>query len=150
MATLRSVKNSRLCFGCGKENDAGLQLDFRRLEDGRLETRFTPRGIHGGWQGVFHGGLMATLLDEAMVAYLYLNGINAATASLEVRYREPAPLGEELLVHAWETERARRRVSMAAQAQRSGRIVAKAAAKCLIVPEAEEAAGLNPNEGVSP
>lgn len=138
MTALRSLQNSPLCFGCGKQNDAGLRLDFAQGEDGRLETRFTPREIHGGWEGVFHGGLMATLLDEAMLAYLYMNGIHAATASLEVRYRQPARIGEELQVRAWETDRARRRISMAAEALREGRVVASATAKCLVVPEAAD------------
>jgi len=135
---LRSVKNSRLCFGCGRENEAGLRLDFEILEDGRLRTRFVPRDIHGGWEGVFHGGLMATLLDEAMLAYLYLHGVDAATAELSVRYREPAPLGGELVVHAWEEERRRKLVRMAAEAAREGRVIARATARCLIVPPSGE------------
>lgn len=138
MTALRSVKNSRRCFGCGKDNEAGLRLDFEMLPDGRLETRFTPREIHGGWEGVFHGGLMATLLDEAMLAHLHLNGTDAATASLEVRYREPSALGDELLVHAWEEGRRGRLVNMAATASREGRIVARASARCLRVADDEQ------------
>jgi acyl-coenzyme A thioesterase PaaI-like protein len=137
LSGLRSVKNSRLCFGCGKENEAGLRLDFEMCADGRLETRFTPRSIHGGWEGVFHGGLMATLLDEAMLAYLYQKGIDAATAALEIRYREPVGIGEEVLVHAWEEGRRGRLVSMRAEASRDGKLVAKASARCLRIVEKE-------------
>lgn len=129
--TLSRVKNSALCFGCGRENEAGLRLDFRLLENGKLETRFTPREIHGGWEGVFHGGLMATLLDEAMLAHLHLTGVDAATASLEVRYLEAAPLGEEILVHAWRTAERGRLHEMAATARRGVRVLARARAKCL-------------------
>lgn len=133
LASLTSVKNSRTCFGCGKENAAGLQLDFELREDGRLETRFTPRDIHGGWEGLFHGGLMATLLDEAMMAYLYLNGVDAATASLDVRFRKPVALGEELVVHAWSTESRRNLFRTTAEARRNGELVASATARCLAV-----------------
>ncbi len=136
------MKNSRLCFGCGKENEAGLRLDFELLEDGRLETRFTPRDIHGGWERVFHGGLMVTLLDEAMLAHLYMNGVDAATAALEVRFREAAPLGDELLVHAWREKRRGRLHRMVAEARRDGRLIARATARCL------EVAG--PPEGAEP
>jgi acyl-coenzyme A thioesterase PaaI-like protein len=129
--SLTRVKNSALCFGCGRENDAGLQLEFRILEDGRLETSFRPRAVHGGWEGVFHGGLMATLLDEAMLAHLHLHGVDAATASLEVRYASAVRLGELLVVHAWETSRRGRLHAMAAHARRDGEIVARASAKCL-------------------
>ncbi len=111
-----------------------MRLDFRILDDGRLETRFTPRDIHGGWKGVFHGGLMATLLDEAMLAYLHLVGTDAATAELEVRYRQAVRIGEELLVHAQEEGRRGRLVEMSAEARRDGRVVASAKARCIEVP----------------
>ena len=101
------------------------------LEDGRLETRFRPRAIHGGWEGVFHGGLMATLLDEAMLAHLYLRNVHAATASLEVRYAAEVRLGEEILVHAWESSQKGRLHTMEAVARREETIVARASAKCL-------------------
>ena len=133
--TLRSVKNSTLCFGCGKENESGLRLDFEIRDDGKLETRFTPRSNHGGWEGVFHGGLMATLLDEAMMAYLYFTGTNAATASLSVRFRAPVGIGEELVVTAWEKGRRGRVVEMTAEARREGAVVARGSSRCLVVEE---------------
>jgi uncharacterized protein (TIGR00369 family) len=134
METLSYVKNSRTCFGCGRDNAAGLRLEFETLPDGRLRTRFCPRDIHGGWEGVFHGGLMATLLDEAMMAYLYRHGTDAATAELTVRYREPVRLGQELTVHAWQTGRRGRLLEMEAEALRGGRRVAHARARCLALP----------------
>jgi acyl-coenzyme A thioesterase PaaI-like protein len=126
------LRNSELCFGCGPQNEAGLQLEFQMLPDGRLETRFRPRAIHGGWKGIFHGGLMATLLDEAMLAHLYLRNVHAATAALEVRFAEEVRLGDELVVHAWESSHRGRLHTMEATAQRDGKIVARAQAKCLI------------------
>jgi acyl-coenzyme A thioesterase PaaI-like protein len=125
VATLGSVKNSTHCFGCGKENEGGLQLDFEIRDDGKLETRFTPRPEHGGWEGVFHGGLMATLLDEAMMAYLYLTGTNAATASLEVRFRDQ--------------ERRKGRIAlMTAEARRNNEVVASGKSRCLVIERDEK------------
>ena len=141
MSVLDSVKNSRTCFGCGKENAGGLRLEFEILENGKLETRFTPRVNHGGWEGVFHGGLMATLLDEAMMAYLYLNGVNAATASLEVRFRAPVRIGEELTVHAWEEGHKGRLRRVTAEARRDGKVVATGRASCLTIEESETGKG---------
>jgi uncharacterized protein (TIGR00369 family) len=131
---LSYVKNSRTCFGCGPDNAAGLRLEFEILPDGRLRTRFRPRDIHGGWEGVFHGGLMATLLDEAMMAYLYRHGMDAATAELTVRYRRPVRIGDELTVHAWQTARKGRLLEMEAEALRGGERVAEARARCLALP----------------
>lgn len=127
-----ALTNSPHCFGCGKANEAGLQLDFELRDDGRLETRFAPRRIHGSWDGIFHGGLMATLLDEAMLAYLYLNGKNATTGSLEVRFRKPVALGEELRVLAWSSGARGRMVEMRATAERNGELVAEGKARCLL------------------
>ena len=101
------------------------------LDDGRLETRFRPRAIHGGWEGIFHGGLMATLLDEAMLAHLYLRDVHATTAALEVRFAEEVHLGDELVVHAWESSHRGRLHTMEATARRGENIVARASAKCL-------------------
>ncbi len=129
--TLNGVKSSDHCFGCGKRNAAGLQLEFRMSPNERLETRFRPRDIHVGWEGVFHGGLMATLLDEAMLACLHLLGVDAATASLEVRFHEPVRVGEEVVVHALRTSRRGRLHEMTATARLEGRVAARASAKCL-------------------
>ena len=76
---------------------------------------------------------MATLLDEAMLAHLHLSGVDAATASLEVRYAQAVRLGETLVVHAWETGRRGRLHEMAAEARRDDEVVARATAKCLTV-----------------
>jgi acyl-coenzyme A thioesterase PaaI-like protein len=135
VSELRSVRNSPLCFGCGPATEAGLQLTFATRPDGSLESCFTPREIHGGWEGVFHGGLMATLLDEAMLAYLYRQGIRAATAELTVRDRKPVRIGQELVVVARETGRRGRLIEMEARAERAGQVVAAATARCLSVPD---------------
>ena len=138
MAALRSVKNSRNCFGCGPENDGGLKLEFEKRPDGRLRTRFVPRENHGGWEGVFHGGLMATLLDEMMMAYLYSHGVHAATAELNVRFRKPVQLGDELVVEAWEDARRGPMIRMVSEARRDGELVARGTASCLRIPEEPE------------
>lgn len=121
-----------MCFGCGPDNAVGLQLEFTNRPDGRLETSFVPRAHHTGWEGILHGGLMATLLDEAIMAYLYRNGVNAATAELNVRYLAPVKLGEEIVVQAWEETRRGRLFRMAAEARTSGAVVARASASCLV------------------
>jgi acyl-coenzyme A thioesterase PaaI-like protein len=135
VATLRSVKNSTTCFGCGKENEGGLQLEFELRPDGKLETHFTPRATHGGWEGVFHGGLMATLIDEAMMAHIYMNGTNAATAALDVRFRQPVAIGDDLVVTAWEEGRRGRMVQMVAEVRRDGTVVARGTSRCLVIQE---------------
>ena len=45
-----------------------------------------------------HGGLVATLLDEVMTWRLASRGINALTAEMTVRLKQPTPLDQELTV----------------------------------------------------
>lgn len=90
------------CFGCGAANPEGLRLRFD-VDEGRrsAEATFTPRPEHQGYTGVTHGGIIATLLDEAMLKLCWELGIPAVTARLEVELKRPAPVGEELRVRGW-------------------------------------------------
>ena len=87
------------CFGCGERNPEGLRIEFQA--DGRqVSGRFTARDVHQGYPGVAHGGIAAAVLDEAMGWAMYAAGAWAMTARMEVKYRRPLPLGEELSVTA--------------------------------------------------
>ena len=56
---------TRQCFVCGAENPAGLQLRFR-VEGDEIRFNFCPHQKHTGYQGVVHGGIIASALDETM------------------------------------------------------------------------------------
>ena len=90
------------CFGCGASNPEGLRLRFD-VDEGRrsAEATFKPRPEHQGYAGVTHGGIIATLLDEAMLKLCWELGIPAVTARLEVEIKKPVPVGEELRVRGW-------------------------------------------------
>ena len=83
------------CFGRGKENPIGLKLEFIEKEDSYITT-FTPSLAHQGYDGIMHGGLISTILDEVMARYIHKKGFNAVTARLDVRFRKPTPIGQEL------------------------------------------------------
>ena len=85
------------CFVCGPKNPIGLKLTFHEENDTYI-TKFTPGREHQGYDGIMHGGLVSTLLDEIMARYIYAKGLNAVTAKLEVRFRAPTPIGQELTV----------------------------------------------------
>ncbi len=93
------------CFGCGAANPEGLRLRFA-VDEGRrsAEATFTPRPEHQGYAGLTHGGIIAALLDEAMLKLCWELGIPAVTARLGVELRRPAPVGEELRVRGWIVE----------------------------------------------
>ncbi len=87
------------CFGCGDRNPEGLHIEFG-VDGRRVHGRFTARQSHQGYPGVAHGGIAAAVLDEAMGWAMYAAGAWAMTARLQVKYRRPLPLGEELAVTA--------------------------------------------------
>ena len=64
-----------------------------------LRTTFVASPIYQGYDGLVHGGIISTLLDEAMAKLVYELGYEAVTASLEIRFKQPARILEPLLVY---------------------------------------------------
>ncbi len=92
-------RQARYCFGCGSLNPHGLHLSFR-LEEGRATAEFTPQAEHQSFPGHMHGGLVTTMMDEAMGWATAGQGIWAVTATMRVRFREPVPLFQPVTVTA--------------------------------------------------
>ncbi len=87
-----------LCFGCGAENPSGLQLEFALSQDGKSYVcEFSLGGRFGGPPGHAHGGIIATILDEAMGKANKLKAKVALTRRLQVEYLRPVPLGQPLV-----------------------------------------------------
>lgn len=94
---MTAVRDDRRCFACGPDNPHGLQLTFA-YGDGTARTNLSSvQQRFSGWSSVLHGGIVATLLDEAMAHAAISRGIRAVTARLEVRFRRAVPLGEPLV-----------------------------------------------------
>ena len=118
------------CFVCGTNNPAGLRLAFEVDRDGRtLRTTCQPPDVYQSWEGIVHGGLVATLLDEAMGKLAYELGRPALTATLEVRFRRPARVGEAIAVEAAIDDPDRRLIAARARAlDPRGEVLAEATA----------------------
>ena len=124
---------SKLCFACGEKNRIGLKL---RIEGNSSEvsTKFLPKAEHEGWEGILHGGIIATLLDEVLAWICVKNGIDALTAKISIRYRSPARIGEEISAHAKLLEIRGRSIKGRAEVRSTdGRIIAEAEAVLLRV-----------------
>lgn len=93
------------CFGCGAENDHGLQLVFVPQEDGSVRGDTVLRNDFQGWKGVAHGGIVMMMLDEAMAHAAAARGHAAVTANIQVRFKKPTPLNVPIVLVAtveWE------------------------------------------------
>lgn len=97
------------CFGCGRANRAGLHIRCFTTEDG-VRAHVKLEDWHEGGPGVAHGGIVAAILDDVLGFLMYAVGQPMVTARLEVDYRKPLPLGDELDVTARVTERTERKV----------------------------------------
>jgi uncharacterized protein (TIGR00369 family) len=94
------------CFGCGPGNETGLQLKFRLNEKAeRFICRFKLPGRFEGPPSHAHGGVIATILDEAMGKVSKLRGIIAVTGEMKINYLKPVPLHKTLITEGWEIRR---------------------------------------------
>jgi acyl-coenzyme A thioesterase PaaI-like protein len=100
------LDSHRECFACGVCNTAGLCLHFEIGSDGVASAVWQPSTAFQSYPDRLHGGVIATLLDSAMVHALFAKGIAGVTAELTIRYLQAVDLVEPLHITASiETER---------------------------------------------
>lgn len=89
------------CFVCGKDNRNGLNLHFAINDEKDVVTEFTPAEQYMGFKNILHGGIISSVLDEAMGwAITARTGKLYVTMELNVRFKKPAPVGQKLIVKA--------------------------------------------------
>ena len=76
------------CFVCGKNNKIGLKLDYE-IENKKFKAVFIPKQELQGFKDIVHGGIVTTLLDEAMVNLAYKLELNAVTKTITVNLKKP-------------------------------------------------------------
>jgi uncharacterized protein (TIGR00369 family) len=115
------------CFGCGAGNPGGMRLKFT-FDEGkhRAYCRFRLPKRFQGPPGHVHGGIIATILDEAMSKVNKLRSVLAPTAKMTVQFLRPVPLGKPLMVEGWEQSvRGRKHVNLAEIRNAAGDILAR-------------------------
>jgi acyl-coenzyme A thioesterase PaaI-like protein len=85
------------CFACGPENPIGLHLEFEPDGEGVIAHANLAQQFQG-WRDIAHGGIVICLLDEAMAHAAAAAGHRGVTASMDVRFRNPVPLGSGVVV----------------------------------------------------
>jgi acyl-coenzyme A thioesterase PaaI-like protein len=76
-------------------------LRFRQQDDGSVAASFPCDGRYQGYPDRLHGGVIALLLDAAMIHCLFARGHHAYTARLSVQFRHPIAVGEPAMVRGW-------------------------------------------------
>ena len=95
---MKKALGNKNCFICGQESEIGLRVKFEMNQKGAWAVH-TPRPEFEGFGGVVHGGILCSLLDEVM--WKTINGRTGAvtmTAKLDVRFKKPADIGEQLII----------------------------------------------------
>lgn len=126
-----SAEGNHMCFGCSPHNPIGFKLNFE-LVDNVCRTTFIAEGNYQGWSGYMHGGLIATLLDETMANWLWLNNIRTMTAEMTTRFSLAVPVNVPLVVESEKISgRGRLFIMEGRLILPDGRVAARATAKFL-------------------
>src|SRR5207237_1793136 len=90
-----------------------------------------------GYDGTLHGGVVPALLDETMGWAIFHQGIWGVTAKLNVTFKRPVPVGEELVVTGTVLRDRGRGIETAGTVSRAsdGEVLAEASALFLRMPE---------------
>ncbi len=109
------------CFACGQNHPKGLRLQFTAPEPDRVRSEFQISTDHVGLGPIVHGGIVATIFDEAMAWTLYRWRYQPhLTARMEQRFRAAVEADTPLVAEAWITEDRGRRRNLAVHIHPAG------------------------------
>lgn len=89
------------CFACAKGNPASLGLQFHEREEDpcRVITRYVVSKEHCGFPAYAHGGILATILDEAMALATYrVENRFGVTKSMNIEFKQPVLVESPIFV----------------------------------------------------
>src|SRR6202795_2121778 len=115
------------CFVCGQNNPEGMRLKFILDEERQtFVCKFRLGKRYTGPPGHCHGGIIATILDDAMGKVNKLRQVIALTREMTVEYLKPVPLHQPLLVQGREIEvRGTQHINSAEILNQKGEVLAR-------------------------
>jgi len=115
-----------------------MRIEFR-MDGAVCRAEYTPTKNQCGYDGVTHGGILFSLLDDVMANWLFLQGERAYTAKCEIRFRGPALVGTRLLLEGELVERRGRRVQLVGRVHHPDdhAVLAEAAATFIVIPDSK-------------
>jgi uncharacterized protein (TIGR00369 family) len=123
------------CFGCGGDNAGGMKLTFEQDNVNRkIVGRFVVGERYQGGGGFAHGGIIATLLDEAMGKVCRFRDVRAVTAELTVEYLKPVSVSQEIVVEGHEAEQKGRNLFLLGEIRNAeGLVLARGRGRFVII-----------------
>lgn len=94
MRKLPSLSKNHTCFGAGPANAKGLRMEFF-TDNERVYSTLSIPDYMNSWEGLVHGGIVSTVLDETMfyTAMCFFKCI-ALTREVTVKLLRPARLNQ--------------------------------------------------------
>ena len=128
------------CFACGELNTHGLHLMLHAGGD-RCWTELTLPDRFEGWEGIAHGGILCTILDEVMAWALIDHDVWGVTARMSVEFRRPVPVGMAIRAEGRVVEVRRRLVTAEGLVidPATGTLLARSEGTYVAAPEARKA-----------
>ncbi len=83
------------CLLCG-DTRFGLGLTFHAVSDTEVALTLSSNHHHQGYEGILHGGFVASLLDSAMCNALFNIGVEAVTGDMKITFHEEIPYDSEI------------------------------------------------------
>ena len=123
------------CFGCGGANARGMKLTFEQDDSTkRIRGAFKLGAEYQGGPGFIHGGIIATVLDEAMGKVSRFRGVRAVTAELVVEYLKPVSVDAPLVIEAYEVEKTGRNLHFVGEIRnRAGDLLARGRGRFVVI-----------------
>jgi uncharacterized protein (TIGR00369 family) len=131
----QKLSDDRYCFACGSLNPIGLHMEVSYLEQ-KAVSKLSLKREFQGWHDIVHGGVVATILDEIMAhAVMHYVG-KGVTTSLQITYRDPVPVGQEVSAVGYVVERKSRAAVARGEIRRAGngKVVATGESRFILLP----------------
>lgn len=122
------------CFACGVTSPNGLGLHFSVGPDGVSRATWQPSMVFRSYPDRIHGGVLATLLDSAIVHALFAEGVAGVTAELNLRFLEKVDPGLPVEVIGRVENRRRGVYFCSAEVVQGGKTAVRADAKFMAMP----------------
>ena len=120
------------CFVCGDRNPIGLQVKFFAKGETAV-AEYTVGDRYEGYKGLFHGGLIAALLDEIMIKAVLAKDLIVLTAQMDIRFKKPVAVGQKILLEGKMASRKGRLIITTGTARRpDGTKVAESTGKYIL------------------
>lgn len=132
---MKDFSDNKQCFVCGPGNPQGLKLAFNYNEaEDRVESEVLFPGYLQGWEGVVHGGLISTVLDEIMIKAAAEKKLKCVTGEITVKFKKPTLTNNRYIIQGKVAEVKKRLIfTEGFLLDRDGKILASAKGKLFSV-----------------